>query len=721
MKINLALSMLLFGSAIMMAQQTTTITFEGIPSGTYFGENNVTVNGATWTCCYGIVYATNDPQHGYLFSGFPAHSGVEALLDVGADAITFSRPQSVAGAYVLVFDEGVSVNGVSLPKGVWTKLEISSPTPTLTRLGFVASWTTWTHPFGYPSFAIDDVYFSETPIAPPLVLSCPTSSATVNVPYASAFAASGGTGTFSSYAIATGSLPPVLTLSSVGGVSGTPTTAGPYSFTGRVTDSSGATATSPTCSITVAPAPCTISIAPSSRAFPAHGGFGEVLFGFVSVTASDSTCQWTYKKLDNVDWLNCTACDVGFTAHGTATIQYTVADNTSSGPARVARIRFEDANNVAQDHTVQQAGIGCGRSSDGCSIPTAALGAAEGFLAGLGQFNPVASGCLDPNNPACGTNTRFSFGGPGGNLACDNHDYCYGTYSGALSGPIYDNWKRYCDSQLRADALRACDAAEQAHEPAAIVSNCRTLASAYGLGVSAFGDTIVSGYAYSTAQQAAYSCTPYAPAPDGSIGPSGGTVTDNLFNSLAQISVPQGAINATRDVTISVLDQSPPSIGLPSGFRRAATFFVQFTFEPALPSQTLGSSITLPLVTRLAAGTQVSLYRIDDATQTLVPVLNPGSTPITGVVDPGEYSALFTGTMHFSTLVGLLAQPAIAGDVNDDLRVDCVDVRLVQSVLGKRTADPGYDARADVNHDGIIDIRDLSFVSQRLPAGTRCQ
>jgi hypothetical protein len=77
--------------------------------------------------------------------------------------------------------------------------------------------------------------------------------------------------------------------------------------------------------------------------------------------------------------------------------------------------------------------------------------------------------------------------------------------------------------------------------------------------------------------------------------------------------------------------------------------------------------------------------------------------------------------MHFSTLVGLLAQPAIAGDVNDDLRVDCVDVRLVQSVLGKRTADPGYDARADVNHDGIIDIRDLSFVSQRLPAGTRCQ
>jgi hypothetical protein len=26
-----------------------------------------------------------------------------------------------------------------------------------------------------------------------------------------------------------------------------------------------------------------------------------------------------------------------------------------------------------------------------------------------------------------------------------------------------------------------------------------------------------------------------------------------------------------------------------------------------------------------------------------------------------------------------------------------------------------------VNGDGVIDIRDLSFVSQKLPSGTRCQ
>jgi hypothetical protein len=30
----------------------------------------------------------------------------------------------------------------------------------------------------------------------------------------------------------------------------------------------------------------------------------------------------------------------------------------------------------------------------------------------------------------------------------------------------------------------------------------------------------------------------------------------------------------------------------------------------------------------------------------------------------------------------------------------------------------GFDARADVNGDGIVDIRDLAFVSQHLPIGT---
>jgi uncharacterized repeat protein (TIGR01451 family) len=61
-----------------------------------------------------------------------------------------------------------------------------------------------------------------------------------------------------------------------------------------------------------------------------------------------------------------------------------------------------------------------------------------------------------------------------------------------------------------------------------------------------------------------------------------------------------------------------------------------------------------------------------------------------------------------------------SGDLNNDDVVDCKDIAIVRAAFGKRTGQAGFDARADVVIDAVIDVRDLAFVSQRLPAGTRC-
>ena len=62
----------------------------------------------------------------------------------------------------------------------------------------------------------------------------------------------------------------------------------------------------------------------------------------------------------------------------------------------------------------------------------------------------------------------------------------------------------------------------------------------------------------------------------------------------------------------------------------------------------------------------------------------------------------------------------LTGDANGDGIVSCADVAVVRAAFGTRTGQPGFDARADFNNDGVINIRDLSFLSQRLVAGTRC-
>jgi hypothetical protein len=60
-------------------------------------------------------------------------------------------------------------------------------------------------------------------------------------------------------------------------------------------------------------------------------------------------------------------------------------------------------------------------------------------------------------------------------------------------------------------------------------------------------------------------------------------------------------------------------------------------------------------------------------------------------------------------------------DTNADGVTNCADLYVVKSSFGKRFGQPGFDIRADVVPDMVVDVRDLAFVARKLPAGTKCQ
>jgi hypothetical protein len=64
---------------------------------------------------------------------------------------------------------------------------------------------------------------------------------------------------------------------------------------------------------------------------------------------------------------------------------------------------------------------------------------------------------------------------------------------------------------------------------------------------------------------------------------------------------------------------------------------------------------------------------------------------------------------------------SLFGDLNNDGVVDCKDLAIIRSSFGKKAGQVGFDPRADVNKDGIVNILDLSAVARQLPAGTVCQ
>jgi hypothetical protein len=201
---------------------------------------------------------------------------------------------------------------------------------------------------------------------------------------------------------------------------------------------------------------------------------------------------------------------------------------------------------------------------------------------------------------------------------------------------------------------------------------------------------------------------------------SGGTVMDEVFGARAQIIFPPSVLSAPTDVSIDVFSE-PLDVPTPIGFQGPGTHFVniELTPEPAFPLPAPGLMVVLPLPNPLLPGRQLSLFRVDPTSGNLVPSLDTVGAPVIGIVDPGGLSASFAGIAHLSIVVGLL--PAIPGDVNGDDTVDCGDLVIIKASFGKRSGQPGFDPRADINGDGVVNVKDLAFVARKIPVGVRCQ
>jgi hypothetical protein len=147
-----------------------------------------------------------------------------------------------------------SIAGGSLPTGL---------TPNAST-GAITGMPTAAGTFSDTSRVVDSVGASSTsacgitigPVAGgALALTCAANIGQVGQPFVSAMVATGGTAPYT-YSISAGSLPPGLTLDpSTGAISGTPTTAGAFPYTGRVVDSAAGSATTSCGSLTITSAP----------------------------------------------------------------------------------------------------------------------------------------------------------------------------------------------------------------------------------------------------------------------------------------------------------------------------------------------------------------------------------------------------------------------------------------------------------------------------------
>ncbi|GIG87380.1 fibronectin type III domain-containing protein [Plantactinospora endophytica] len=215
---------------------TTTRTLTGLTAGASYTFQVAAVNG----------FGTGAPSPAsaavvpYTLPGTPTITSVSA--GTNSAQLSWTAPSN-GGSAITSYTVTPFVGGVAQPAQVFSG---SSTSVTVTGLTAGTSYTfrvaatnaAGTGPTSAASAAV-------TPNPPPTLTFPAPPSGKVSVPYSVQLTAAGGTMPYT-WSVSAGTLPPGLTLGpSTGLLSGTPTTAGSFTFTVQLTDASGVTATRP--------------------------------------------------------------------------------------------------------------------------------------------------------------------------------------------------------------------------------------------------------------------------------------------------------------------------------------------------------------------------------------------------------------------------------------------------------------------------------------------
>lgn len=297
---------------------------KGTPTSSYVGHLRFSLLGATIPSGYTLDPIPSDGFCATRCLSIPPPTVPSEILtfkfDVGASGgglnITNSSvPSCTAGA---AYNQTLSATGGTAPY-TWTVASGTLPTGLSLSSGGVISGTCGgSGPSSFTVMVTDSASSTDTQalsitvtVTLTITTTCPLPTGPVGVAYSQTVAANSGTPPYS-FDISAGSLPPGLSLATSGALTGTPTTANPYTFTLRVTDAVPSVVTK-SCSMTINPPdPLTISATPaalmtatlgvsvSSIGFTPSGGTAPYTCNILSggdppdgVTLSGSTCALT--------------------------------------------------------------------------------------------------------------------------------------------------------------------------------------------------------------------------------------------------------------------------------------------------------------------------------------------------------------------------------------------------------------------------------------------